>query len=157
MQIEFRFAGFSWPRNIARMVVGFEAMKAKRETRKVCGEYFHAPKPENAGTGKGFYLNDAGQPFTRWAWCDEVEQSIRHTGWFTDEYGIRETIRGIVVRLPHGKFLAGWSMGEHMVSSVGAEIFTDELSAALAADSMAESAAENEQEYNFNTDDDDRE
>jgi len=73
---------------------------------------------------------------------------IDHTGWFCDEYGDGGKIRGIVVALPHGRFLAGWSMGEGMSSTVDASpIFSSAIDAAHAADSMAERAAEDEREY----------
>jgi predicted GNAT superfamily acetyltransferase len=65
---------------------------------------------------------------------------IDHTGWFCDEYGTK--IRGIVVALPHGRFLAGWSMGEGMASTVDADLYDTAEDAAYAADSMAESAAD---------------
>lgn len=143
----FEFAGFQWPRYIARMACGPVALRKKWAGRKVCGEYYHAPRPEKAGTGKGFYLDSDGQPFTRWQWCDEVPDTrINHTGWFCDDYR-HDKIRGIVVSLPHGRFLAGWSMGEGMASTVDACLYDTAEDAAYAADSMAESAAEDEYEY----------
>ena len=144
----FNFAGFHWPRYLAHMACGPVALRKKWAGRKVCGEYYHAPRPEKAGTGRGFYLDSDGQPFTRWQWADEVDGvRINHTGWWTDEYGDSETIRGIVVSLPHGRFLAGWSMGEGMASTVDGYIYDSASDAAYAADSMAESAAEDEREY----------
>ena len=144
----FTFAGFQWPRHLARMACGPAALRKKWAGRKVCGEYYHAPSPETAGTGRGFYLESDGQPFTRWQWCDEVDGvRIDHTGWFCDEYGDGGKIRGIVVALPHGRFLAGWSMGEGMASTVDADLYDTAEDAACAADSMAERAAEDEREY----------
>lgn len=144
LQTEFTFAGFAWPRYVANMAT-LQTLYKKKAQRQFTGGYYHAPKPN--ASGRGFYLDDAGQPFTRWKWCDDVEGSIRHTGWFTDEYGDGEKIRGIVVYLPHGRFMAGWSMGEGMASSVDADLYDDETAAAFAADSMAETAAEKEREY----------
>ncbi len=144
MQTEFNFAGFNFPRYVVRMACGPSALRKKWSGRKVCGEYFHAPKPNNA-EGRGFYLDDAGQPFTRWQWADEVV-NLRHTGWFCDEHQDSK-IRGIVALLPHGRFLAGYSMGEHMASSIDADIYTDIESAARAADSLAENAADTERDY----------
>lgn len=144
----FNFAGFQWPRYVARMACGPAQLRKKWEGLKFCGEYYHAPKPENAGTGRGFYLDSNGQPFTRWKWCDEVSGVyIDHTGWFCDEYGDGGKIRGIVAALPHGRFLAGWSMGKGMASTVDAEVYDTAEDAAYVADSMAESAAEREREY----------
>jgi hypothetical protein len=86
-------------------------------------------------------------PGLRWKWCDEARRSIRHTGWYCDEYQDQK-IRGLVMRLPQGRgFLAGWSMGENMASYVESSAYESEQEAALAADSMAESQAESEREY----------
>jgi len=146
LNTEFEFAGFTFPRYVATLTTGTNNLRKKRETRKVCGAYYHAPKPDS-NNGRGFYLNDAGQPFTRWRWCDDVVSSIRHTGWFIDDFGTGEKIRGIVVSLPHGRFLAGWSMGEGMASTVDSCVYDSAEDAAFAADSMAEYAADNEREY----------
>jgi hypothetical protein len=71
---------------------------------------------------------------------------LNHTGWFADNFQ-DQTIFGIVIFLPHGRFLAGWSMGEGRASSYDGEIYTDAEEAARAADSLAEDAAEAEREY----------
>lgn len=142
----FSFAGFTWPRQVARMACGPAALRRKWAGRRHCGEYQHAPMP-NANNGRGFYLNDAGQPFKRWTWADDVPGSgIKHNGWFAD-LEQNQTIRGIVARLPHGRFLAGYAMGEHMAAAIEPEIFTDESQAAAMADECARIAAENEIEY----------
>ncbi|WP_197517127.1 MULTISPECIES: hypothetical protein [Burkholderia] len=110
-----------------------------------CGEYYHTPKPNS--TGKGFYLESDGMPALRWTWCDEIDgANIEHTGWFTDEHGDGNTIRGIVFRLPHGRgFLPGWSMGERMASEIEySHVYDDERDAARAADDMAERVSERE-------------
>lgn len=124
-------------------------LKKLRGKNRVCGPYYTTRKLIESGAhpGRSFYLDSDFQPFTRWIWCDEAKEvNINHTGWFCDEYQ-DEKIRGIVARLPHGRFLAGWSMGEGMASEVDGELYNDEGSAALAADSMAEDAAEREREY----------
>jgi len=143
---QFAFAGFQWPRYVATLTP-LSGLRKKREMRKVCGGYYHAPLP-NANDGRGFYLDDAGQPFTRWQWADDVEGAhISHSGWFTDDYGDSEKIRGIVILLPHGRYMAGWSMGEGMASIIEPGVFDDAVEAAHAADSIAENAADNEREY----------
>jgi hypothetical protein len=143
----FTFAGFQWPRHIARMACGPAALRKKWAGRRAFGEYYRAPRPETAGTGREFYLESAGQPFTRWQWCDEVDGiRIDHTGWFCDEVGV-DKIRGIVAALPHGRFLAGCSMGEGKASTVAADLYNTAEAAARAADRMAESAAEDEREH----------
>lgn len=148
----FTFAGFTWPRYVARLERGSLAHRyAKRATRATCGEYYHAPTPNNR-SGIGFYLGSDSSFSLRWEWADKTDGArIRHKGWFCDD-SQDQTIRGIVLRLPHGRgFLAGWSMGEGMASSVDfSPIFADAAGAALCADSMAENAAESEREYQAN-------
>ena len=140
----FTFAGFQWPRYVATLT-RIDGLRAKRETRKFTGGYYHSPKP-NAPDGTVFYLGDAGMPFTRWQWCDDACSSIRHTGWWFDDE-CDEKIRGIVVLLPHGRFMAGWSMGEGMASTIEPGIFDDIDEAARMADEHARVAADNECEY----------
>lgn len=122
-------------------------MKAAREGN-ACGPYYTSPKPITGGArgADGFYLGEC--KLIRWMWADDISGAgINHTGWFCDEFG-GETIRGIVVRLTHGRMLAGWSMGDGMASSVDYDqVFTDEIEAARCADGLAESAAETEREY----------
>jgi hypothetical protein len=145
----FTFAGFQWPRYVATMTP-LPGLRKQRETRRYCGGYYHAPVP-NSHNGRGFYLSDAGQPFTRWEWCDNIDGArINHTGWWADEH-CDSKIRGIVVRLPHGRFMAGWSMGEGMASSLDPDIYPDAVAAAYAADSIAENAADREREYQATT------
>lgn len=142
----FTFAGFQWPRYVATLTP-LAQLRRQKETRKVCGGYYHAPTP-NSNNGRGFYLDDAGQPFTRWQWADDVEGAhISHSGWFTDDHGDSEKIRGIVVRLPHGRFMAGWSMGKGMASTLEPDVYDDIDEAAQMADEHARVAAENEREY----------
>lgn len=140
LPIEFTFAGFNFPRYIP------EIKRSKHDRRTFRAVYYHAPRPITGGThtGYSFYLQDAGG-FDRYKWADEVV-NLRHTGWFCDEFQ-DDKIRGLVVRLPHGRFLAGWSMGEQMASAVEGEIYTSESEAAYAADSIAERVAESEREY----------
>ena len=146
----FTFAGFLWPRYVATLT-SLNALRAKRESRKHCGDYYHSPKP-NAPDGTVFYLDDAGQPFTRWRWCDDIDSSIRHTGWWFDD-DCNDKIRGIVILLPHGRYMAGWSMGEGMASTLEPGVFEDIEDAARMADEHARCAAEHEREYRESFDD----
>lgn len=135
---EFTFAGFTFPRYVATLAIGPAALRRQRELRKVCGGYFHAPRP-NDNSGRGFYLGDAGMPCKRWEWASDTE-------WYADDDG-HTTMRGIILRLPHGRFLAGYSMGEGMASGVGATVYDDESEARAAADEEARVTAESEREY----------
>lgn len=145
----FRFAGFEFPKYVWDLPKGSIATRIERRKPVVCGAYYHAPKPQGRDGGMGFYLDSDGMPGLRWAWCDDVAR-IRHTGWFCDDFQDTK-IRGLVMRLPHGRgFLAGWSMGEGMASEIEYSIYADEESAAWAADSLAEAAADSEREYREN-------
>lgn len=141
----FQFAGFQWPRYVATLTP-LSGLRKKRNGRRFTGGYYHAPKP-NSNNGRGFYLGDAGQPFTRWKWCDEACDSIRHSGWYTDDLGDSEKIHGIVILLPHGRYMAGWSMGEGMASTIEPGVFDDINEAAQMADEHARVAADAEYEY----------
>lgn len=145
---QFRFAGFAFPKHVWTLPRGKLAKRlARRKANNECSDYYHAPRPNSSNTERGFYLDSDGQGFERWEWADDVI-SLRHTGWYTDEY-CEDKMRGIVVRLNRGRgFLAGWSMGEGMASTVDTgTVFDDVRDAALCADSMAENAAEREREY----------
>lgn len=137
----FTFAGFSFPKYVWTL--------PRRPRSTSTGEYYHAPTP-NAAKTAGFYLDSDGMPGLRWTWCDEVAAArIKHTGWYSDEHGDRELIRGIVVRLPQFRgFLAGWSMGKGMASSLDvSKIYETETEAAYASDALAQNTAEQEQEF----------
>lgn len=134
---EFSFAGFTWPRYVATLAQGPAALRRQRGIRKVCGGYFHAPRP-NDSSGRGFYLGDAGQPAPRWGFTDAEYYCDRDC---------HDTIRGIILRLPHGRFLAGYSRGEGMASGVDGTVYTDEDEARYAADEEARIAAERQREY----------
>ena len=144
----FQWAGFTFPRRIVALPHGSKAdrLQAAR-VGNACGPYYTSPEPLIGGTrgNYGFYLGECCQ--MRWKWVDDISGAgIRHSGWFCDKFG-RETIRGIVVYLNHGRMLAGWSMGKSMRSFVDYDVFLDESDAAYCADSMAENAAELEREY----------
>ncbi len=144
LKSDFLFAGFRWPRYVAQIACGPAALRKKWAGRTFCGEYYHAPKPEQAGVGRGFFLGGAGQPFTRWQWCDDVAGvSIDHCGWFCSVESV-DKIRGIVVALPHGRFMAGWSLGLHMASGVGPPLYDTAREAAYAADAVAKDVADRE-------------
>jgi hypothetical protein len=152
----FEFAGFTWPRYVANLPRGAKAERLDRYKKPVVGPYYHAPKPEQAGTGKGFYLASRCAPFAlRWSYADEVRPQISHRGWFCDEFQ-DDKIRGLVFTLPHSRgFLAGWTMGEGMASEVDSTIYATADEAARAADALAETTADAEWEYREADADDD--
>lgn len=86
----------------------------------------------------------------RLQYADEIaHRTIRHTGWYTDD-SYFDRLRGIVVRLPHNRFIIGYedscSTDEYCLHTD--YIYTDEMDAALAADNLARICAENHREYN---------
>lgn len=154
----FRFAGFTFPRYVAdlpasayrpgpgwtmpyRLKTLRDVLRARRASP--CGGYYHAPTPGQC-KGWGFYLPRAGH--------DDEGASFRlrvtlSETTYSDPEG--DTVyRGIVARLPHGRgFLAGWTMGEGMASSLDARTYRDERDAMRAADRDAESTCEEEAAY----------
>lgn len=145
---DFTFAGLDFPKWLWDLPKGSKQKRLKDRKNRFSGPYYGAPKPNSNGIS--FYLNSDGMPSLRWQWADEIAKSIRHTGWYTDEHGDGDLIRGIVFRLPRGRgFLAGWSMGEGMITSVEYHVYSvdDEVGAAIAADDLAGYAAEREREH----------
>lgn len=127
------------------------------KTRKVCGPYVCTRM--TADSNVFLYLDSYGDcgdgPIALRVFpCHESEEvRINHTGWYTDDDGMKDTIYGIVARLPHGRgFLAGWSMGAGMATSLEREVYDSESSACHAADSIAERTAEREREYQHGQD-----
>ena len=86
------------------------------------------------------WCSHKGPNFRSEKYADEVS-SIDHTGWFTD-VDQSEKARGIVARLTHGRFIAGYHWDSNDERVYFPEIFDDEDDAARAADSHAESFAE---------------
>lgn len=93
------------------------------------------------------------------SFCDGVDKSIRHTGWYTNDDGTTYKdgsgkARGIVVNLPaspgfpDGRFLAGYYWGDNDERAVYPDVFSDEKEAARYADSYAEQYAEMAREDN---------
>jgi len=156
----FEFASFRFPRKIPQLVPTsycgtpevFKRPAGRKHHYKVSGSYYGSPTPitkENPKTGDGFYLDCDFHPGLRWTWCDKIADiRIDHRGWWTNDLGDGETIRGVVFRLPHGRgFLAGHAMGEGMLSTLCCKVWDNERDAAYEADRMAERAAQKERDY----------
>ncbi|WP_052159475.1 hypothetical protein [Alcaligenes faecalis] len=99
------------------------------------------------GKGAPRWYCHAGPAFEREIFVDESEEArIDHTGWFADTWQ-DNVIRGLIVRLPHGRFLVGHyekDSGERVYYS---ELYDDERTAVYRADSLAQRVAEEETEY----------
>lgn len=134
------------------------SLRKRFKSRQVCGPYNCTRGNASDTSGIGFYMESANylamgdSPIAlRVTWCDEIETytRINHTGCYSDDDGMGDTIRGIVARLPRSRgFLIGWSMGPGMCSTLDTDtIYTCERDAAHAANDCAERAAERERAY----------
>ena len=137
------FAGVTYPKKLwdlpkKPLIQRF----ADRNKPKYTGGYYQSNPAPNTNK-KMFYHESDFAPGLRFQYCDEVCSSIGHKGWFEmpDEDG--DTIRGLVFRLPHNRgFLAGWTMGPGMASSVNYYIWEEEQDAARDADRQAQRVSE---------------
>jgi hypothetical protein len=122
-----------------------------------CGPYYFTRRPPRRKGEKfeGFsgYLSKDGTEVNEGSFVRlRVKKasdiiSLRHSGWYCDPFQ-DQTIYGVVAILPRSRgYLAGWSMGEGMITSFAGYIYDDMESAAHAADQEAQSAAEREREY----------
>jgi hypothetical protein len=144
---EFSFAGFTWPRYVARLSIGQKAIREKHKS--LCGEYYHAPKPDRYDGFSG-YLSSDGTRLSgmRVREASEYRSYGRSSSpkFYCDSHQ-SEMMYGIVILLPHSRYLAGWTMGEGMSTCVEAKLYDDLEEAAYDAHRLAESAAEREREY----------
>lgn len=93
------------------------------------------------------HYSHCGPEFHREYWADEIrDAAIRHTGWYADIHQ-HEIYRGIVVALPHGRFLAGYYMSETGERVYFPTVYDDACIAAWDADGWAEYFANVSQEY----------
>ena len=93
----------------------------------------------------GFWWSRERNAPGRVSFADTVV-SLRHTGWFLDSNQDGQA-RGVVVRLPHGRFLAGFEDGRGSWRCAG-QLFDTPEDAAHDADEQARIYAEAEFEYN---------
>jgi hypothetical protein len=76
----------------------------------------------------------------------DVISHNRHTAWYTDA-DCSDTCTGIIARLTHGRFIAGYLMSMNDERVWFDNIFHDQKEAAQMADEHARVVAEHEQEY----------
>lgn len=81
--------------------------------------------------------------FKREQYADEITR-LGHTGWYTDSYG--EKARGLVIALPHGRFIAGYEWSSNGERVYFPTVYDDKNDAAQAADDEARRFAEQAQE-----------
>lgn len=110
-------------------------------------------KPNSREVDRWHYCKEAGHGFRHVGYADEVCRHIKHTGWFTDNFQ-GERMRGIVAQIPAKdgtpRYVAGCEHSDWDCHTIDLDTFYDDKEdAAKAADSMAESMAEQcrEDEY----------
>ena len=117
---------------------------ARHYTLKGYASAFATLSPGKQSDGSPIWYSHGGPEFRGERDADDII-GLRHTGWFTDTE-CSETAVGIVARLPHGRFLAGYRWTSNGERVYFPEVFDDEREAALAADSHAEAFAEDARE-----------
>lgn len=151
------------PRRLAILKRAADKLNAGHNARKASGNLspytwrdmrhcgFHNARAGRCELSPGLQNNrpiwyaHTGQQFPRERYADEIAR-INHTGWFTDCEGF-ETARGLVVSLPHGRFLAGYHWSDNGERVYFSDIYDCEEDAAHAADGEAECFAESCREY----------
>lgn len=93
------------------------------------------------------WYTHTGPKFRNERFADECDGGPDHTGWFTSD-DQHAKMRGIVGRLSHGRFIAGYHSSDNDERVYFGDVYDDEREAARAADSEAERIAEDEREYN---------
>lgn len=101
---------------------------------------------------KPVYYTHCGQQFPREIFVDEFRDDngrplIEHTGWFAN-VDWSNKIRGIIVRLPHGRYLAGYFQSDNGERVYYPEIYDSEREAVYAADRLAETEREYSERWN---------
>ena len=116
-------------------------------THKGVNAYCGALSQGFNGTGNyktPIWYSHTGEQFRDERFCDDVAR-IEHTGWFTDT-SQDEKARGVVGRLPHNRYIAGYHWSSNGERVYFPEVYKDETEAARAADSHAEAFAESARE-----------
>ena len=125
-------------------------LATRAKARKSVGPYMWTVPSVGPSAGRGYYAcDDQGTPSNGDCMfiLRSCERPARIPGWYCDAFQ-DETITACVLRLPRSRgFLAGWTMGKGMASSVDFDIIGEEADAWRIANSMAENAAEREREY----------
>lgn len=137
------FAGFTLPKlrginaekrkPLQQRLRDFKACDKRRLS--TCGPY--QCKQFATHNDLSFYLDDSA-----------TMPELRYTLGESWSYDDCDPMTAIVMRLPRGRgFLAGWTMGEGMLSEVSRDIWDNENDAMNEAERMAQRAAEDEAQY----------
>lgn len=107
---------------------------------------FCAGLHEGQNDGRPVWYAHDGAQFRAERFAHEILGS-RHTGYYTD-MDASGIARGIVGRLPHGRFIAGYEWTDNGERVYFSEVFTEEEEAARFADGRAEWFADQAREDN---------
>lgn len=151
------------PRRLAILKREFEQAHAKNPHHRSQSwrdmRYARFNSCDGAGLSQGFsganertrvpvWYSQGGQFFNREWFCDETPDGARidHKGWFCDE-DCSDKTRGIVVKLSHGRYLAGYWASLPAVRVYFGDIHDTARDASLMADEHARVIGESEREY----------
>lgn len=125
-------------------------LRKRLESRRHVDPYQYTVPAPGPFAGRGYYASgDNGA-------CDTRDSMFRLRpapcpDWCNESFGIDDgggAIWPVVLRLPRGRgFLAGWTMGAHMASTIEPDIYDDAATAWNAARNTAHYAAAEESEY----------
>jgi hypothetical protein len=101
---------------------------------------------QGLNNGEPVWYSHTGEKFRDEQYADEVTSHLRHTGWFTD-VDSSETARGIVGRLSHNRFIAGYEWSSNGERVYFGRVFADRGEACTYADHYAQVFAEEEVEH----------
>lgn len=134
---------------ILRMIAADSVRNANPSTRLQPGDWKGARHYTLKGYAAAFGMLDAGKQGNSPIWYSHAGPEFRGErfadaivsrlprGWYTDTEG-RETARGIVSHLPHGRFIAGYLWSDNGERVYFPQVFDCEREAAIAADGHAE-------------------
>lgn len=132
-------------RNESTRLQPHEWKKARRYTLKSYSAAF-AQLDQGFNDTKPVWYCHTGAQFRNEEYADKVSCFVKNTGWFCDIHQDGKA-RGIVARLTHGRFIAGYELSESGERVYFGEIFDDSDEAARGADYHAQEIAATEREY----------
>lgn len=107
----------------------------------------HGMLSQRIDNGTPNWYTQSGEQFRNERDAHEVApRAIVHKGWCADS-DCDEAVIGIVARLSHGRFIAGYRQTMNDERVYFGTVYTDERDAAIAGDRAAELVAESEREY----------
>lgn len=146
---------------ILRMIAADSIRNANPRTRLASGDWRAARAYTLGGYAAAYATLSAGINGCRPVWYSQDGEQFRgeqfadavsgahieHRGWFTDDEDCSETARGIVSRLTHGRFIAGYFLSMNDERVYFSEVFTEDVDAARMADEHARVIGEQESEH----------